>query len=491
MKKCEMQKEQSYLQRLQQTLREPKLLHLRQHYHFMGLPGWINDPNGLVYYKGKYHCFYQYNPFGLTWGQPCWGHAVSEDLLRWTQLPPALVPDQPYDTNEQGGCFSGSALVVGERLYLIYTGVCFRNGKCVQAQCLAWSNDGVNFEKNEKNPVAYAPEGVDASCFRDPKLWQNDDGTFCFVCGAKLNGDGAALLFRSADLLQWTYCGVLAASEGRFGDMWECPDLFPLGNQYMLCLSPMHCPAYRNVCLIGYYDRQSGALREAMPVCPDEGPDYYAAQSFTDANGRRVQLAWANGWDWMPEFHGWGAVSQGFWRGWFTLPRVVTPGVDGHPRFRPHPQLQKLRIWAAEPESLVLRAPWTLPDEHETAWELFLKLSTDETGAQLSLQVGQCLLLELDVRLRTLRMFCRDEEESELRPCGEIRLTSGQTPTVHVFLDRCSAEVFADDGRACLSVKFFDARVQRPVTLRPASGSVRLQTIRAWALRHVNEESES
>ena len=111
----------------------------------------INDPNGLVWYKDAYHFFYQYNPFGLTWGEPCWGHAVSRDLLHWTQLPPALVPSEPYDMYEQGGCFSGCALVVGQRLYLLYTGVCEKDGHCVQAQCLAWSDDGVTFQKYENN----------------------------------------------------------------------------------------------------------------------------------------------------------------------------------------------------------------------------------------------------------------------------------------------------------------------------------------------------
>ena len=96
-----MLNDQTYLTRLQQEQQRPHPMALRQRYHFMGEPGWINDPNGLVWYKGEYHVFYQYNPFGLTWGEPCWGHAVSRDLLHWTQLPPALVPSEPYEMHEQ------------------------------------------------------------------------------------------------------------------------------------------------------------------------------------------------------------------------------------------------------------------------------------------------------------------------------------------------------------------------------------------------------
>lgn len=141
-----MRNDGTYLAQLLQEQQRPHPMYMRQQYHFMGGPGWINDPNGLVWYKDAYHFFYQYNPFGLTWGEPCWGHAVSRDLLHWTQLPPALVPSEPYDMYEQGGCFSGCALVVGQRLYLLYTGVCEKDGHCVQAQCLAWSDDGVTFQ---------------------------------------------------------------------------------------------------------------------------------------------------------------------------------------------------------------------------------------------------------------------------------------------------------------------------------------------------------
>lgn len=353
-----MRNDGTYLAQLLQEQQRPHPMYMRQQYHFMGGPGWINDPNGLVWYKDAYHFFYQYNPFGLTWGEPCWGHAVSRDLLHWTQLPPALVPSEPYDMYEQGGCFSGSALVVGQRLYLLYTGVCEKDGHCVQAQCLAWSDDGVTFQKYENNPVVCAPVGVDPANFRDPKLWREADGIFYFVCGASLEGEGAALLFSSQDLFQWQYQGVLARSEGRFGTMWECPDLIPLGRKHMLCVSPMHCPAYRNVCLVGTFSREEGKLLNVEPVCPDAGPDYYAAQSFVDDRGQCVQVAWANGWDWMPQFRRWGVAEQGFWRGWFTLPRVVTEGADKLPRFQPHPQLETLRKKAIPWGRKELTAPW-------------------------------------------------------------------------------------------------------------------------------------
>ena len=480
-----MRNDGTYLAQLLQEQQRPHPMYMRQQYHFMGGPGWINDPNGLVWYKDAYHFFYQYNPFGLTWGEPCWGHAVSRDLLHWTQLPPALVPSEPYDMYEQGGCFSGCALVVGQRLYLLYTGVCEKDGHCVQAQCLAWSDDGVTFQKYENNPVVCAPVGVDPANFRDPKLWREADGIFYFVCGASLEGEGAALLFSSQDLFQWQYQGVLARSGGRFGTMWECPDLIPLGRKHMLCVSPMHCPAYRNVCLVGTFSREEGKLLNVEPVCPDAGPDYYAAQSFVDDRGQCVQVAWANGWDWMPQFRRWGVAEQGFWRGWFTLPRVVTEGADKLPRFQPHPQLETLRKKSIPWGRKELTAPWTLPDAAETAWEILLEIPAQQQTGGLLLQVGSCFALELTLVSRTLHAYARDSGEQTMQDCGTLQLAPGAPVRLQVFLDRCSAEIFAD-GK-CLSVNVFDTAPLRPVSLIPQGGTLPLQLLQVWQLQHVME----
>ena len=95
---------------------------MRQNYHFMAQQGWINDPNGLIYFKGKYHFFYQYNPYDAYWGAMHWGHAISDDMVHWEYLPIALAPSESYDNHKEGGCFSGSAIEHEGKLYLLYTG---------------------------------------------------------------------------------------------------------------------------------------------------------------------------------------------------------------------------------------------------------------------------------------------------------------------------------------------------------------------------------
>ena len=147
---------------------------MRQRYHFMGPCGWINDPNGLIYYKGKYHFFYQFNPYSGFWSQMHWGHAVSDDLLHWEHLPVALAPSEIYDDHPQGGCFSGSAIEKDGDLYLVYTGTANNGNGFEQTQNVAVSVDGVHFSKCEGNPVIEPPEGVPHDFFRDPKVWEHE-----------------------------------------------------------------------------------------------------------------------------------------------------------------------------------------------------------------------------------------------------------------------------------------------------------------------------
>ena len=126
---------------------------MRQKYHFMAETGWINDPNGLIYFKGKYHFFYQYNPYQSFWENMHWGHAVSDDLIHWEYLPVALAPSEPYEDHLKGGCFSGSAIEFDGKLYLIYTAATNHGNGFVQTQCVAYSEDGIHFEKYENNPI--------------------------------------------------------------------------------------------------------------------------------------------------------------------------------------------------------------------------------------------------------------------------------------------------------------------------------------------------
>lgn len=256
-------------------------------YHFEPKTGWLNDPNGLIFFKGKYHAFFQHNPFAPKWDTMHWGHAVSDDLLHWKELPIALFPDRPYEND--GGCFSGSAIEKDGRLYLFYTSVSKELG---QTQSLAFSDDGLTFQKYEGNPILlHSPLG-DNRDFRDPKVFEYN-GRYQMVCGAGVDGIGKVLLFESTDLIRWEFVNVLYEN-ANCSPAIECPDLFPLGGQYVLGFSIMADNGKRNFStsfLVGDYDGKSFLPQSEQSI--ELGPDFYAPQTFLDKDGRRIIMGWA------------------------------------------------------------------------------------------------------------------------------------------------------------------------------------------------------
>ena len=163
--------------------------------HFTAEIGWINDPNGFVYFRGEYHLFYQFYPYDSAWGPMHWGHAKSKDLIHWEHLPVALAPDQDYD---RSGCFSGSAIVKDDRLWIMYTGHIDEEGSIRQLQNIAYSDDGIHFTKISENPVltgADLPEELIVSEFRDPKLFEKDGRYYSVVASKHKDNVGCVGLF--------------------------------------------------------------------------------------------------------------------------------------------------------------------------------------------------------------------------------------------------------------------------------------------------------
>ena len=158
---------------------------MRPLYHVSAPVGWINDPNGLSEYDGRIHLFYQYYPYKREWGPMHWGHSVTDDMMRWEQLPTALAPDESYDKD---GCFSGSAIEADGKHVLVYTGVSKQvqvDGSVLerQNQCVA-VGDGIDYEKYQNNPVVKGdmlPEACSLVDFRDPKIWKEDDRYYLIV----------------------------------------------------------------------------------------------------------------------------------------------------------------------------------------------------------------------------------------------------------------------------------------------------------------------
>lgn len=258
---------------------------LRFNYHFEPKKGWMNDPNGLIYFRGQYHAFFQHNPHAPCWGPMHWGHAVSQDLIHWEELPIALFPDMEYEND--GGCFSGSAVEKDGRLYLFYTSV---SHELKQTQSVAYSDDGIHFTKYSGNPVIKKnPLGYPD--FRDPKVTLID-GTYYMVVGTGNDATGKVLLFASDDLLQWEYVGILFEGE-EYGNCIECPDFFKLGSKYVLMFSKMNEKERATHFVAG--DFADGKLVNYTISRPEWGIDFYAPQTFSDGT-RRIMIGWMYHW---------------------------------------------------------------------------------------------------------------------------------------------------------------------------------------------------
>ena len=262
-------------------------------YHYHPVKGWLNDPNGLCDFGGLRHVFYQYCPDSETPSVAKWGHAITKDFLNWQELSVAIDTDMPYDAN---GVWSGTAIVKDGRMYAFYAS---RDGDRKQAISVAFSDDGIHFEKYSGNPIIseYPPEG--SADFRDPAVMEFDGRYYMLVGSADTRkGSGTLLLYESFDLLAWNYSGVLR----EYPDCYscECPSFVRMDGGVIVAVSnrPKSGGHYFEV-MYGQFD---GRRFEPQIVSHfQKGPDEYAGQIYRDEKGRAVLISWISGWQYQPK----------------------------------------------------------------------------------------------------------------------------------------------------------------------------------------------
>lgn len=264
-------------------------------FHYRPPKGWIDDPNGLVYFKGYYHVFFQYCPnYEIPWVEPMgWGHARTKDFLNWEDLPVAIWPDQEYDNN---GCWSGTATVKDDRLYLFYASVHTPEGseEKIQTVSVAYSEDGIHFEKYKGNPVIDGYPADGCPDFRDPAVCRVGDEFYCVMATGHVESEtGRLLLYKSKDLLKWDYVGIMKEWDGcRYA---ECPSFINAGDKFILTASVLPY-AKRHYFSVMFGSFENEKFIEEVSSNPDRGPDQYAGQSFRDHKGRNIILSWFPGW---------------------------------------------------------------------------------------------------------------------------------------------------------------------------------------------------
>ena len=426
--------------------------------HFSAEKGWINDPNGLIYFKGKYHLFYQHNPHSAVWSSMHWGHAISTDMLHWEDLPIALYPDADYDKDSEGGCFSGSAIEKDGRLYLMYTGTVHRNGNCYQTQNIAYSDDGITFTKYKNNPIIYKPEGAGED-FRDPKIFFYD-GLYYAVIGGTIDNDGKVFLYTSSDILHWEYKGILFDSEGKVATMIECPDFFFLDGHWVLIFSPIGNPDRRKcIYYAGDMDFNTCRFTPRWNGIMDYGPDFYAPQTFLDKNGNRVMIAWMNRWQWMPYAEEREYSEKEGWRGALTLPRILHLDEGYRLWFSPLPEFVHIfsKTDCSRNINISNEVPFVLPRENAERLKIsFIEDKIDSAAFTIRLSDFSSIVLDL---LSRKCMYIIEKNGGY--GIMSAPLCNGNNHTLDIILDKAEIEIFIDDGFSCITAEDFSN--QKPI----------------------------
>ncbi len=438
----------------------------RPRFHMTAPCGWINDPNGFSFYRGRVHLFYQYAPYTSSPSRMYWGHCTSEDFVSWTYEGVALAPDTEADSEQ---CWSGTALTDDQnRLALMYTALRpDADGKILQEQCIAFSEDGRQFVKPPCNPVLSArhlPADSSIHDFRDPKVFRREDGYYAIVANRGVSS-GRQLLFHSDNLTDWTYRGIFL--EG-IGDMPECPDFFRMAGQDVMITSVIGLPKdglrFQSqhsdvIYLVGQtvHDRFVPERMEAV----DLGPDFYAPQSIDLPDGRHVMIGWMQMWGEISPTH----YLDHHWNGAMTIPREVWLQ-DGRLWQMPVRELTAHRGNHQRWENIRVNGRYTLERQASRWYEMDITLLLDENGqAELRLmQTGhEYFRIHYDAGthiLTTDRSRCgwsmASDDLWEPKPGGRAVVPGGtERIALRILVDSDSVEVFVNGGILAMTTLAF------------------------------------
>ena len=510
------------------TAQEP----FRPQFHFSPAKNWINDPNGPVYYKGEYHLFYQYNPFGDEWGHMSWGHAISRDLVHWRRLPVAIPEANGVmafsgsvvvDTRNSSGLCSGSEPEDHSCLVAIYTG--YRAAAPAsnrsaaqeqnQSQYLAYSNDrGRTWREYEGNPVI----DLHLADFRDPKVFWHTP-TRKWVMVTVLAPEHKVRFFGSTDLKHWTALGDFGPA-GATGGAWECPDLFPLpvgGNprdvRWVLSinLNPGGVAGGSgNQYFVGRFDGKTFTIdnpaadarstADGSALWADYGADFYASTSFSDipaSDGRRIWVGWLDNWQYAAR------LPTHPWRGQQSIPREL-----GLKRFpdgirlvqQPVRELQALRGAPITIRNVSIVDADRLLEARGVRGNTFEVEAEIEPGsaAEFGFLVRRSArddveVTQIGVNPAKSRIFLDRGRSGNVsfdpafpaRHSAPLDLTGGQPVKIHFFVDRSSVEVFGDEGESVVSDLIFPPPASDGFELYSKGGEARIVKLTVWQLHGI------
>lgn len=414
-------------------------------YHIAPHHGLLNDPNGLAYFNGRHHIFYQWFPLGPVHGLKHWYHVSTEDFVEFEDHGIALYPDSEADSH---GCFSGAGYVEDDELHLFYTGNQHAGELPNPTQIHATMDAEGNVEKQDV--LAWAPPVGFTHHFRDPLVFKRGSEYFMLVGGEDVNHRGALALYKGATMREMDFVGVVETAFENSGYMWECPNYFEKDDRGVLIFSPQgELPqdrySYNNVFSVVYavserIDVEDPSFGATSFVELDKGFDFYAPQTYRDGVGRQILIGWlGNSKSDYP-------TDDNMWAHMLTIPREVT--IDGD-RLKQWPlqELENLRETSGALESVqrLSSQAFELELEVEEAFKVVLR---NEAGEELVFS-GDREEYVLD-RSRTTYPFAER--------FGSVRYAERQVKgkhTIRVFVDHSSIEMFCDEGATVFTSRFF------------------------------------
>ncbi|GAB4334296.1 MAG: glycoside hydrolase family 32 protein [Candidatus Abyssubacteria bacterium] len=446
-------------------------------YHFLPPARWMNDINGPLHYKGHYHIFYQFNPFGdkpyneavtdhVEWAGMHWGHARSRDLVSWEHLPIALAPSR------ERGCWSGCAAVNETGAPMLFYTAVFENKIPYQIPFEQWAaicdEDMIEWKRSPANPIltlkthgrpGFSPE------WRDPFIFRTDGRTFMLIGAC---GDAGTPIYEAgnADLTEWTCRGIM------WNKSVECPNFVSLGDKWVFISSPFDSVRYD----VGTFDTRTLTFTPESGGVVDWG-NYYGTNTMFDKRGRCILFGWVPGWDWDALKDGRG------WNGCMALPRILSLTADNRLVQTPAPELKKLRMG----EGRVHTAMKLSNSSH------VIEDAGDTLEIVAELAPGEARSFGLKMRrssdgARAVEIRC-DRDKDILQVAGTeipMRLDSKSPLKLHVFLDKSIMELYANDGETVITKAISPAPTDQGLELFSLGGAVEVKSLDIWNVSQVS-----
>lgn len=430
-------------------------------YHLMPNAGWVNDPNGLCYFNGYYHVFYQYSPLDAKGGLKLWGHCKSKDFINWEDEGVALYPDKEFDKD---GVYSGSAIVKDEEMYLFYTGNVKEEGEYdyintgrQQNVIVVKTKDGTEF--GEKQLVLTNDDFPEEFTLhvRDPKVFK--DGEFYYmVLGARGKNDlGYVVLYKSHNLINWEFHSIPTGGIKKLGYMWECPDFIKVDNKDALLISPqglkpegdLYNNVYQSGYMIGEFSEDKKTFNCGEFIELDRGFDFYAPQTFYDDKGRCILIGWMGLPD-IEDYYRNPTVENG-WQHTLTMPRELSIK-NSKIIQKPLDEMKALRQQHVKHKDVIF--------EEKLYKQLLkknfeLKIGIKKLQGNFNLNLENLCSLEYNSKTKVFKMCLGESGFGRKERCVFINKIS----EIHIFGDSSSLEIFLNSGEEIFTTRVYPTEV--------------------------------